>query len=166
MYLAFRQACTNDKYCDKTAHAQTDPHVRIWRESAFGGNLCMLRCACQANFFFDARAKANFFYGFKIRVSWRKMITVVIKIKVDKCENYAYVYVSYFRRWSGYRGILLYLNNSRARVCCGCSRCGWDCLDNFSFVYNFFIFLPFPGNQLKYYLTGPLNRKIKKKTTK
>ena len=34
MYLAFRQACTNDKYYDKTVHAQTDPHVCIWRESA------------------------------------------------------------------------------------------------------------------------------------
>ena len=42
MYLAFRQACTNDKYYDKTAHAQTDPHVSIWRESAFGGNLRVL----------------------------------------------------------------------------------------------------------------------------
>ena len=39
MYLAFSQACTNDKYYDKTAHAQTDPHVSIWRQSAFGGNL-------------------------------------------------------------------------------------------------------------------------------
>ena len=39
MYLAFRQTCTNDEYYDKTAHAQTDPHVSIWRESAFGGNL-------------------------------------------------------------------------------------------------------------------------------
>ena len=39
IYLAFRQACTNDKYYDTTAHAQTDPHVSIWRESAFGGNL-------------------------------------------------------------------------------------------------------------------------------
>ena len=34
MYLAFSQACTNDKYYDKTAHAQTGPHVCIWRESA------------------------------------------------------------------------------------------------------------------------------------
>ena len=40
MYLAFRQSCTNDKYYDKTAHAQTDPHVSIlagiciWREPA------------------------------------------------------------------------------------------------------------------------------------
>ena len=34
MYLAFRQACTNDKYYDKTAHAQTGPHVSIWREPA------------------------------------------------------------------------------------------------------------------------------------
>ena len=40
MYLAFRKACTNDKYYDKTA--QTDPHMSIWRESAFGGNLCVL----------------------------------------------------------------------------------------------------------------------------
>ena len=38
----FRQSCTNDKYYDKTAHAQTDPHVSIWRESAFGGNLRVL----------------------------------------------------------------------------------------------------------------------------
>ena len=56
MYLTFRQACTNVKYYDKTAHAQTGPHVCSWRESAFGG--------C-----FDARAKANFFYVFKIHVS-------------------------------------------------------------------------------------------------
>ena len=42
MYFAFRQACTNDRYYDKTAHAQTDPHVSIWRESAFGGNLRVL----------------------------------------------------------------------------------------------------------------------------
>ena len=55
MYLAFRQTCTNDEYCDKTAHAQTDPHVSIWRESAFGGNLR-----------FDAHAKADFLYGFEI----------------------------------------------------------------------------------------------------
>ena len=33
MYLAFRQSCTNDKYYDKTAHAQTD------RRYPFGGNL-------------------------------------------------------------------------------------------------------------------------------
>ena len=50
MYLAFRQACTNDKYCDKTAHAQTDPHVCIWRELHLAGI-----CAC-----FDARAQQTF----------------------------------------------------------------------------------------------------------
>ena len=51
MYLAFRQACANDKYYDKTAHAQTGPHVCIWRESAFGGNLRVLRRACESELF-------------------------------------------------------------------------------------------------------------------
>ena len=32
----------NDKYYDKTAHAQTNLHVSIWWESAFGGNLRVL----------------------------------------------------------------------------------------------------------------------------
>ena len=56
MYLAFRQACTNDKYYDKTAHAQTDPHVSICGNLHLAGT-----CAC-----FDAHAKADFLYGFKI----------------------------------------------------------------------------------------------------
>ena len=58
---------------------------RLVRTCAIGGNLHLAGiCAC-----LDARAKANFFYVFKIHVSERKMIKVVIKIKVDKRENYA-----------------------------------------------------------------------------
>ena len=61
-----------------------------------------------------------------------------------------YVYVFYFRRWSEYRSVLLYLNNSRARVYGGCSRCRRVGLfGQFFFLYNIFIFLPFPGNRLK-----------------
>ena len=48
MYFAFRQACTNDKCYDKTAHAQTGPH---WWETAFGGNLSVLRRACESKLF-------------------------------------------------------------------------------------------------------------------
>ena len=33
------------------------------------------------------------------------------------------------------------LDIGRARAYCACSRCGWDCLDIFKFVYLFF-FLP------------------------
>ena len=47
----------NDKYYDKTAHAH-----RLIRTCPIGGNLHLAgTCAC-----FDAHAKADIYYGFKI----------------------------------------------------------------------------------------------------
>ena len=55
-----------------------------------------------------------------------------------------------------------YLDNSRARAYCACSRCGWGCLDIFSFINLFLFFLPLwetARYRLKYCLKGPLNPK-------
>ena len=38
------------------------------------------------------------------------------------------------------------LDNSRARACCACSRCGWGCLDIFNFVYLFSFLSPSFGD--------------------
>ena len=38
------------------------------------------------------------------------------------------------------------LVNSRARVYCACSRCGWGCLDIFKSVYHFSFLSPFFGD--------------------
>ena len=53
-------------------------------------------------------------------------------------------------------GCPTYLDSSRARAYCACSRCGWDCLDIFSLVY-FFFFLPILGEGP--FLKGPLSPK-------
>ena len=96
------------------------------------------------------------------------MIKVVVKIKDDKHENYAqhvcFLLPTVVRLGNlQYWGILLYLNNSRAQVYCAFSRCGWCCLDNFFFRLSFLYLSPFLWELarywLKYYLTGPLNRK-------
>ena len=52
-------------------------------------------------------------------------------------------------------------DNSMARACCACSRCGWGCLDIFS-LSSIFFFLPFWKTvryRLEYCLKGPLNPK-------
>ena len=55
------------------------------------------------------------------------------------------------------------LDNSRARVYCTCSRCGWGCLDIFflSSIFSLFFLILWETvrYRLKYCLKGPLNPK-------
>ena len=54
-----------------------------------------------------------------------------------------------------------YLDNSRARAYCACSKCGWGCLDIISLVYQFSHLSPSlletARYRLKYCLKGPLS---------
>ena len=40
-----------------------------------------------------------------------------------------------------------YLDKSRARAFCACSRCGWGLFGHFSLVYHFSFFLPLSGRR-------------------
>ena len=56
-----------------------------------------------------------------------------------------------------------YLDYSRARAYCACSRCGWGCLDIFSLIYHCSFLSPSLWEtaryRLKYCLKGPLSPK-------
>ena len=57
-----------------------------------------------------------------------------------------------------------YLDNSRARAYCACSRCGWGWFGHFfSLIYHFSLLSPSLWEtaryRLKYCLKGPLNSK-------
>ena len=56
-----------------------------------------------------------------------------------------------------------YLDKSRARACCSCSRCGWGLFGYFSLVYHFTFLSPSlletAQYRLKYCLKGPLRTK-------
>ena len=77
-----------------------------------------------------------------------------------------------FQGWSGGAMVLgklpvpgrpTYLDKSRARAYCACSRCGWGLFGHFSLVYHFSFLSPYlwetAGYRLKYCLKGPLSPK-------
>ena len=55
------------------------------------------------------------------------------------------------------------LDESRARACCACSRCGWGLFGHFSLLYHFSFLSPSLWEttryKLKYCLKGPLSPK-------
>ena len=77
-----------------------------------------------------------------------------------------------FQGWSGGAMVLgklpvpgrpTYLDKSRARAYCACSRCGWGLFGHFSLVYHFSFLSPYlwetAGYRLKRCLKGPLSPK-------
>ena len=116
-------------------NAFTEGYCQLYKQSykVYGCSVCYY-CFC----FIFAKNNLNTFEGGV--VGW--------------CDGSAYT----SRSGASYK-----LDDSRARVYCACSRCGWGCLDIFTLLYLFSHLFPSLWKttryRLKYCLKGPLNAK-------